>query len=1461
MKFITLKTILITLYFSFSGSLLFNPLRACEKAPAHCDSLDITEETIKKATDFMHNAQKSYKNLLTETAIINGQINEKIAQVELAKFRTDNPTFIKAYINTFDRESNQVQRTQGKIEYKKILKENPLIKTTFDKYHAQLVAATDQIKTAQQKQKEILDQSVIIKTPEEAEQKITEMIRAYNQEIIPNLNLFSQKKDLGRLGVFNFPQENNLFLNENFNNVRKNAQDVTNGLIGIATTFGKNRAAGQIAAFGAGSVFAIDAIRSFAQFGATGAINPYCLAFQAIGMFSTLFGKKDDGKAMKALAELFMQGIQHIANILHQHHIETMKQFADVKNILNQNQIITLEKFFELRLDTKNFAQILNELHQLLQIQGETIFNGLDSLHTKLDTHALLISNEFKNIHIAEIDDLIALMAFNKNNSVKEFCRLNNKLFVKATTRAATDALTGGDIDVGSFDALQIALEEYVSNNKSVYTHPAFMNINLLSRYLATTTPGFQHEALVNPLVWAKCTTPFINHMNQRLHSDQNYPSTEKIKNSDIEKLRLLKAEGQKILTFIETIQRNNYLTSLVEKYKTAAQNVCETVVSEREQFEKTETKKLHDQYRAFAKKERAKIKALTNDRCEKCLEGILKTANTVRNIATRPVEIDFRRPMRGGEMIIHTFKGNANTPECQEAKTATQFYNHTLNYFLHVKEWALKNQSQATTRNLAQIALNLSTDQYTQAADYKSWMLYPIKEKKDSLPMLFVPLELLITDPLFTAAGNNLGTIIHKYDIEQGNFYIRSYLVTHYCSEKKKIKLQELYKPYTSSTLYDDYENVLHYWYGGKYPMDPDTYIVDSSFNGNFNGRRYTGYFSPTNPYPATTDTFVSTAIRTPLNVEEIKQELHKEFFAYMSEKRLAFNQTLNTAFTSHSTVSKVIKAAQQFDVYFKLLDSYLTLMYNDLVVPSVLIIMLRRDGPYDATTHQEQGGGITYAIRNSAAIKHYIAWYNTNTQAHAKATYLPNYIDYTARLLEKNINNVLSIVNVKPDLKPISDLMMHLDDVIKRYSQRMILPSLPKALPQQALIIKNTNRQSVLNSQKSQDKTQYIEQLIENNGALSQEVLDLKKQLAALKQNMYNVLTTVAIKIDEKFAQKALQQIEAPETQAIKKLDPHTKIKTVARQEAAECGYHALYNSLHCFDTTLSLDTFLDQTRTHIQQYRAKKPGSPNDLDWLSEDEITYLRKLHKNKNVTMINDITLYKDGACGLERTVLKTLRKAQMALKTKTPYKHAFVLGTMNARTEHRFAHWIAVELNCTNNHDAGYTFEYSIMDSLSSGSTPEQVTILQNILHIKEDRYEMNLLASEKIEEIVGDYVSQLNLSTVFNEGNRCYARHGDCNDVCPQIINKTPHEIVDSVLNTARKLLEETETNPFWSSDGYIDPKKHISTAFVILQSCDNKPLLYKDNADDMHPEIIPLFILTNEQKEQINALETLLN
>ena len=407
-------------------------------------------------------------------------------------------------------------------------------------------------------------------------------------------------------------------------------------------------------------------------------------------------------------------------------------------------------------------------------------------------------------------------------------------------------------------------------------------------------------------------------------------------------------------------------------------------------------------------------------------------------------------------------------------------------------------------------------------------------------------------------------------------------------------------------------------------------------------------------------------------------------------------------------------------------------------------------------------------------------------------------------------------------------------------------------------------------------------ISSLIESNRMLIEEVNGLKKQIFTMQNQFTRTMELVLAKLDgnvsplvdpktnASFIDKDEDVLDynsndngndydndSEESELEQLLDYNdfeesnykTSIKKVAQQVDAECGYHALFNGLKCFTKKLSPNKLIPCFKKEIAENR----NQIGDDQWLSEDELNGLIAEYKGVNsITLIGDISMYYDGIAGLEHSVLGDLAMAQQAIELLEDYHHVFILGTMNARNNRRFAHWIAVELVIEDGK-----INYSIMDSLQSSSCVQQIEQLQSILHIKQDRFAINLLEDKDIETRVSDYISQLTLAKIFEEGNRCYACKGGRTEDCPIIVNKQPESLIDSIINGAANLMFEVQNTSFWSTDGYIQPYEKILNALRNIKDCDQQCFVCKRNSFDPLPDMLPILELTFEQKEQIERIE----
>lgn len=1211
-----------------------------------------------------------------------------------------------------------------------------------------------------------------------------------------------------------------------------------NGIAAIAGIFGHKKEAYAIRTFGAAGIQAADSIRTIMQKGFAGAgIHPYVGILMAVEGFCEAFLQDDGQDGTQAILDAITQGIMHLSQQLHQLHEDMREQFEEVHKKLNRHHWIVLEKFFALHQDQKNILRNIQDLRNYITDNHRAIQSGLNALHNKVDTNFKMTLDNLNGLRIEEIDELIeqSLLILKRDNvSPEEFDRCIDEFYVKGISRASANALTGGSIDIHSHAALQTVLEGPTALD-NIFEDPAFANINLLSRYLEVHFKNFNHEKLVNPLIWIKCVEALMYMLDQKLINDTEYPPTKHARDLDIEKLLILKEHGEKIRKFIEKIGQNNYVEQIAQKHRLCLQQLAHAIQQEQTTYEERVTQELVKEHNALRKREKAHAQTVLSSyecKCAKYLDVFLNPMNTHRRLVNRgylitPHHRYFKNALDDG-------RAGMNPPVLPECREIYQLYDGSLKpqditnppeWFKQLLQEYGEQRAQLDENFSRTIKVELAPGSFSPLGSGTSWWIYPT-DQDHNLPTLLVPVQPLPLNPLYIVAENRgLGAIRHEYTSNGKTFHIQSYFI--FKDNNKKIKILDLFKSYTSEAQYDAQENMLHYWYGGRYPKSDDIFNLRYREGATF----WATPFPPHTPYPAERDTFVNTA--------QPGQDQSQEFLPFIQnliqedqqQKRLQFNQEIMTHISSRSPTSEIYKAVQEVDASFKILDSLLTLMYNELIHDTKNPLKAQ----FAIIKH-------AYCVKNLAVVNKYLQEYSSkHNPEHKQGNYLPFYIQGSSDKLMQAVGEI-SNANYKPQFNAVTQVMANIDVLVNKYKDKAITPKI-RAIKNSPTKLKKQEEPGLLAILLKQN-----EELIKSNRMLTTKMEAAYQKINSMEEHQQQILALlVAMNNGARTTHALPDSAPARVNSSVRKPVSlySTKTKPVQWQDAAECGYHALYNALRSLGSTIALQPFLQENKQCIKEQRPTK-----DDQWLSEDELTALLKRYKTEkmNITVIPDISIYEDGHHGLEYSVLVDLARSQAALNNDQKlYKHTFILGNMSGRTNNTMKHWIAVQQKIEHN-----AVTYTIMNSLPEYQH-DKVETLQNILHNKGNKYNIVPL-DPMIEEVFSNYISQLQLHSIFK--SKCYARTSGTRATSYRIVNKNLEDIVNDMLTAAEKLLELTNGKSFWSTCGFIKPKRLVDKVLTRIKDHKGDTIFCKNCSDDVKGNTIVLRI-TREQQQRIARIE----
>ena len=782
--------------------------------------------------------------------------------------------------------------------------------------------------------KKILDDSLIQRTSEERDEQLAAAIEEYNQQVRTAIAHTITRAQLGNLNAES--HEDNIFDDQEFDypKFRKYIHGAFRGLTSIATIFGHDNTAYRLSMTGSASLELMDAMDSFLKDGLSCGIDPYLGALSAVATISLLCRKKEKDNSAQVILDAVNRGIMYLSEQIYRFEKNVLQNFVEMFKNDNRHHIIMLEKFGALHLDQENFEQNFESFSEYVKNNHEAIQNGIDALSKQANNNFRMTLDNLNGLRVEEIDDLIKLSLLKRENlSTEEFCRYVDELYVKATARASADSLTGGSIDLNSLDGVQNILEGS-TGRRNIFEHPAFSNINLLSKYIENTCENFKHEKLVNPIIWIKCVEALLYLINQKIENDVFYPSTEDGKGLDLDKLMMLKNEGEKIIKFLERIDKNQYLKKIARDYQSRLQELADAIMQEKASYEEKQNQKLCRKHRINIEHEKAKIanRLSDGDQCKKCVENItegLKSAAKAREMRNRGdssyLQALGRFHIKGAQNNIDIFDKALN----RDLKTV-DIHNPTERFKKVYAEY-LRAVQEKEAHLLNSTKLDLAQNTFSPVGEGMLSWIYP---HDIDLPILMLPKEKLPIDPVYIVAENKgIGYITHYYSIIDKDFHLESFF--NFKEDNRSIKILHLRKPHDfRSKTYTTIENINHFWYGGRYPKEEiDTFEFRAFRHYKGLGILSEGYFPPESPYPAEKDVFVSTAHKEIDEAEEYLEEVESFIQQNQNKNRFEFNQEVINHILSHSTTSSIFKAAQHVDVCFKILDSLLTLIYNDII------------------------------------------------------------------------------------------------------------------------------------------------------------------------------------------------------------------------------------------------------------------------------------------------------------------------------------------------------------------------------------------------------------------------------------------------------------------------------------------------------------------------------------------------
>ena len=649
-----------------------------------------------------------------------------------------------------------------------------------------------------------------------------------------------------------------------------------------------------------------------------------------------------------------------------------------------------------------------------------------------------------------------------------------DKLVVKATGRAKDNSVTGGLVDIGKSEEITKALQAKDVTN--LWSHPAFSNINALRKLAVKKGMVESHAAVVNPVIWLKCCEAVITLFNKKL-ATSNYPYDAQVQKVDIENLKKLYAEGEKLTKFVEQLGTADNAKKLMQSYTKSMDELANLVKAEMKEYEQARTKEEQSEAKKDIEKEMMQLS--TNEvSCERALEitrgtyGSLKVYADAQTANFGPNYLGVRMLnwyhnawiLTQQESDILSEKGVHASLDCQSFITAE-------------RKKRIEKMGELEDGIVRKIDVLLSS-QTSSIANPKSNILSPKKECSYktilTLPSAMETLLSQIKPEYFIAEQLGVGALSFEYEIISNDIHLHTFfnpkngskkLLTSY---KTKFETDSLYSGDTCKE-----EQLLLFWYGGRYAKSKDTL----GYRDTPSGYRICNvlHYPPKEGYKGAKDTFFTDATAVvPNDIEDTHKYMKEQIALAQAQERVKFSNTL-TEKVQPSNNSKLYAAVQKVDLHHELLESTLTLAHNEEMESK------RNAETFGSFKQAEQGD-----IYNMGSFTQYLKAYSEQGSSLPKEAYkLPQLITQTKEKMQQAFDDIIGL-GLSPQFKRVTSMLSALKQLEQQHAQRV-----PYTKPEK--------KQSV-----SSDIAQQIALLSTENKKLTQTVEGLQEQMATMLSMM---------------------------------------------------------------------------------------------------------------------------------------------------------------------------------------------------------------------------------------------------------------------------------------------------------------------------------------------------------------------
>lgn len=861
----------------------------------------------------------------------------------------------------------------------------------------------------------------------------------------------------------------------------------------IANIVGEPQAARQINAFGQGSLRILNSVNEImavssasatglASTGILAVVNPYLAMAQGIGMIISAFTEDNDESSLEFHQEV-MKAIQQLSNQLTEFHKDTIERFNDLEKHLDNHHKSMLCQFFALSQGQENIEDAIKKMaseFKLLQNQAQESINYTNS---SIQNNQQQLLDAFRSENLREIDEIIERAKYDVESNIDNnelFERNIQNLYICATKTAKQANITGSSVDPKDYKSLDIALSRS-GHSHSFFGHPGLENINLIKNSFADSNFACS-PALVNPLVWIRCTDALVDLLNKKLANNPTFLQTESQRQLLLKRLNDIAHEGANIAKFISKLGDGNHLTAIFREYSQSIDDLIGVINGEIKQYEAKRSDEFQSEHLKFIESEKAKIQTIPTIKYDKTLKQAMLSKemaefryirdhypnNAYKDGDFQKLKFFCERSYADGFRLRIKAEGN-NT-------NLMMFKNSPSIEDIKVK---IKSQEQDNFNDWEDV-IEKSTQEYADSfftsirVKAISNIIYPETKQPYSV-LLRIPDDFKLPQEIVQAEKVGLSEIRLEYKIVNGEFHLLVYVIQ---NRSKKLITEFIDSFYNISNVTD--EDIVNYW--NDHIMNMNIFGSEENFadsvtisfdHGYYQHKKYQLALIPKDSYKGKYRNFMQQAKES--RAADYNEQIENQFAclnAFQRNETIEFNdQIKNKALAAGSQIFNLL---QKLDSQFNILDCLLVLTYNE---------QYQEHEEFGLIHNQEQ-----LFVNNRQAILDYLSQYGSDARLQAEQ-YLPKHLENTLNIMALTLESIKSL-NLVPEFRSLNRTLSKLNNIMSDYSEALISPAesyIPRSI---------------------EYKNSQITELLENNKTLQKNVELMQEQINKTQVQMQNMM-----------------------------------------------------------------------------------------------------------------------------------------------------------------------------------------------------------------------------------------------------------------------------------------------------------------------------------------------------------------